>query len=130
MTLPLLLFATVPILQKEIFAQEIIGNEIIISNNNNETPNNVNEFLPKPQIHVSIEGTEKPDKFRGGDGNDVISGEDGDDTLQGNEGDDQIDGGDGSDVIDGGIGDDELKGGKGSDQFICDREYKIIDSIH
>jgi Ca2+-binding RTX toxin-like protein len=123
----LLLFATVPILQKEIFAQEVIGNEIISNNNNKENPDNLNEFLPKPQVHVSIEGTEKPDKLRGGDGNDVISGEDGEDTLQGNKGDDDIDGGDGDDVIDGGIGDDELRGGKGADRFICDRGDKIID---
>ena len=84
-------------------------------------------MLPKPQVHVSIGGTEKPDKLRGGNGNDVISGEDGDDTLQGNKGEDQIDGGDGDDVIDGGIGDDELKGGKGADRFICDRGDKITD---
>ena len=35
MILLLLLFATVPILQKEILAQEVIGNEIISNNNKN-----------------------------------------------------------------------------------------------
>lgn len=108
MILLLLLFATVPILQKEILAQQVIGNEII-SNNNNENPNNVNESLPIPQIHVSIEGTEKPDKLRG---------------------EDQIDDGDGDDVIDGGIGDDELREVKELTDLSVIEEIKLLISTH
>ena len=123
-----LLFATVPIVQKDTTAQQVIDNEILSKKDNNGGDNsNVNEFVPKPQVHVSIEGTENPDKIRGGNGNDIITGEEGDDTLQGNEGDDKIDGGDGDDVIDGGYGNDELKGGKGADRFVCDKGDKIID---
>ena len=122
------LFATVPIVQKDTTAQQVIDNEILSKKNNNGGEySNVNEFVPKPQVHVSIEGTENPDKIRGGNGNDIITGEEGDDTLQGNEGDDKIDGGDGDDVIDGGYGNDELKGGKGADRFVCDEGDKIID---
>jgi len=108
-------------------------------NNNGDSgdnSNNVNEFAPKPQVHVSIEGTEHPDKIRGGPGNDIITGEKGDDNLQGNEGDDELKGGEGDDEIDGGDGDDivngesgkdKLKGGKGADHFVCDKEDKIVD---
>ena len=90
---------SIPLIHYDVFAQQVIDNEILSNNNNNnkeddnnQENSNVNEFAPKPQVHVSIEGTENPDKIRGGDGNDVISGEEGDDILQGNEGDDKIDG--------------------------------------
>jgi len=108
-------------------------------NNNGDSGDNsnkVNEFAPKPQVHVSIEGTEHPDKIRGGPGNDIITGEKEDDNLQGNEGDDELKGGEGDDEIDGGDGDDivngesgkdKLKGGKGADHFVFDKEDKIID---
>ena len=92
-----------------------------------EDNTNPNEFVVKPLVHVSIEGTEINDKIRGGSGDDSISGEDGNDKLQGLEGDDEIDGGEGEDIIDGGQGGDELKGGKGADRFICDTTDKIID---
>ena len=87
----------------------------------------MNEFVAKPLVHVSIEGTEINDKIRGGTGDDTISGREGNDNLQGQGGDDEINGDEGEDIIDGGSGKDELEGGKGADRFICDQTDKIID---
>ena len=103
------------------------------------------QFVGKPQVDVTIEGTPGDDKLRGGDGNDDISGEKGDDIIKGNEGNDELDGGPGDDQLDGGPGDDqleggsgddkliggpgsdELEGGKGADIFICDEEDNVLD---
>lgn len=134
----LTLFSVFIIHIEEITAQYVIDNEAISNSNNhnhdsslnditNGDTSNLNEFTPKPIVHVSIKGTEINDKIRGGNGNNFISGEEGDDILQGNEGDDELDGRDGDDELDGGDGDDELKGGKGADLFVCDEDDKIID---
>jgi len=55
------------------------------------------------------EGTEGPDTYSAGSGNNVIYGNGGNDTLKGGKGDD---------TIDGGAGDDNLIGGKGNDTYI------------
>ena len=102
----LLLFA-IPIIDKEVTAQEIIDNEALSENNDDNS--DINKFVAKPQVNVNIQGTELDDKLRGGDG------------------DDQIDGGKGDDLMDGGKGEDKLKGGKGADRFLCDMADKIID---
>jgi hypothetical protein len=99
----------------------------------------------KPKIAVSIEGTPKDDKIRGGDGDDEVDGGDGDDILYGKDGDDKFDGGSGTDILygdegddelDGGKGDDELiggsgsdelKGGSGADLFVCDEDDEVVD---
>lgn len=99
----------------------------------------------KPIVEVSIEGTPKNDKIRGGDGNDEINGADGNDNIYGKEGDDEIEGGKGDDILYGdggddsinggkgndqlvgGIGKDKLEGGSGSDLFVCDEDDKVID---
>ena len=147
----LLLFA-IPIIDKEVTAQEIIDNEALSENNDDNS--DINKFVAKPQVNVNIQGTELDDKLRGGDGDDQIDGGKGGDALQGNQGDDQIDGGkgedklkggddndkidggddddqidggNGDDVMDGGKGEDKLKGGKGADRFVCDMADKIID---
>ena len=102
-------------------------------------------FQEKPKIAVSIEGTPKDDKIRGGDGDDEVDGGDGDDILYGKNGDDKFDGGNGKDILygdegddelDGGKGDDELiggsgsdelKGGSGADLFVCDEDDEVVD---
>ena len=99
----------------------------------------------KPKIAVSIEGTPKDDKIRGGDGDDEVDGGDGDDILYGkngndkfdggsgedilygDEGDDELDGGKGDDELIGGSGSDELKGGSGADLFVCDEDDEVVD---
>jgi hypothetical protein len=99
----------------------------------------------KPKVEVSIEGTPKNDKIRGGDGNDEINGAEGNDIIYGKDGDDEFEGGNGDDILygdegedtlDGGKGDDklvggidtdELKGGSGADLFICDEDDNVID---
>ena len=143
----MLLLILISINLKEATAQNVIDNEVLSNNNdtddnnvndedNNKNSNNtnvaddssnLNEFVSKPLVHVSIEGTEINDKIRGGTGDDTISGGEGNDILQGQEGDDEIDGGEGEDIIDGGAGKDELEGGKGADRFVCDQTDKIID---
>ena len=102
-------------------------------------------FQEKPKIAVSIEGTPKDDKIRGGDGDDEVDGGDGDDILYGkngndkfdggsgedilygDEGDDELDGGKGDDELIGGSGSDELKGGSGADLFVCDEDDEVVD---
>ncbi len=99
----------------------------------------------KPKIAVSIEGTPKDDKIRGGDGDDEVDGGDGydilygkngndkfdggsgEDILYGDEGDDELDGGKGDDELIGGSGSDELKGGSGADLFVCDEDDEVVD---
>lgn len=99
----------------------------------------------KPKISVSIEGTPKDDKIRGGDGDDEVDGGDGDDILYGKNGDDKFDGGSGEDILYGdegddeldggkdddeligGSGSDELKGGSGADLFVCDEDDEVVD---
>jgi Ca2+-binding RTX toxin-like protein len=74
--------------------------------------------VPKPIVHVTIEGTDNNDKVKGGEGNDNLNGGNGDDTL---------DGGQGNDELDGGEGKDNMEGGAGADTFICDLADTISD---
>jgi Ca2+-binding RTX toxin-like protein len=124
----LILFSVLIIHIQEITAQYVINNEVLSKSDNdddvsadndidNSSNSKLNEFAPKPLVHVSIQGTEINDKIRGGNGDDFISGEDGDDILQGNEGDDELDGGDGDDELDGGQGKDSLDGGDDNDEI-------------
>jgi hypothetical protein len=102
-------------------------------------------YQEQPKIAVSIEGTPKDDKIRGGDGDDEVDGGDGDDILYGKNGDDKFDGGSGEDILYGdegddeldggkdddeligGSGSDELKGGSGADLFVCDEDDEVVD---
>ncbi len=63
-------------------------------------------------------GTERTDKFTGGNGKDAIFGNGGDDELLGAGGDDIVDGGEGDDIVNGGEGNDKLSGGEGNDVFV------------
>ncbi|HET8794350.1 MAG TPA: calcium-binding protein [Nitrososphaeraceae archaeon] len=118
----LLIIILNPLSLTDIYSQNVVDNEVISNNNGNNDNDNVeetsnNEFVDRPLVHVSIQGTEINDKLRGGNGDDTLTGEDGSDTLQGQEGDDTIDGGDGEDIIDGGEGDDEIDGGDENDEI-------------
>ncbi|HEX6294838.1 MAG TPA: calcium-binding protein, partial [Nitrososphaeraceae archaeon] len=96
------------------------SNIIVYDDNNSERysildgPDNI---LLKPKVDVSIEGTSKNDKIKGGEGDDHINGNSGSDQLRGKEGDDEIDGGKGNDILHGEDGNDRIKGGEGSDRI-------------
>ncbi|MBF0444658.1 MAG: hypothetical protein HQL68_03650, partial [Magnetococcales bacterium] len=62
-----------------------------------------------------IDGKDGNDIISGGDGNDNIDGDDGNDTIYGDDGNDNIDGKDGDDTIFGGDGNDHLDGDDGDD---------------
>jgi len=101
-----------------------------------------------------IYGTDKNDRLRGGNGNNLIFGFEGDDTISGgngndcivggpgndrlaggngndiifgNEGDDRLEGGNGNDLLDGGPGKDSLFGGNGNDNLIGGGDYDKAD---
>ncbi|MCI0400833.1 MAG: putative Ig domain-containing protein [Gammaproteobacteria bacterium] len=57
------------------------------------------------------------DRLRGKDGNDVIFGEEGNDHIKGGDGDNTLDGGAGNDVLKGKNGNDRLAGGDGDDRL-------------
>ncbi len=82
----------------------------VLSNSDDNT-------LLKPKVDVSIEGTLKNDKIRGGEGDDHIDGNNGNDQLRGKEGNDEIDGGKGNDILHGEDGNDKIKGGEGADRI-------------
>jgi RTX calcium-binding nonapeptide repeat (4 copies) len=112
--------------------------QIMMFNSDSKTPvldDNENTVL-KPKVHVSIEGTTKSDKIKGGIGNDKINGEYGHDLLHGKDGSDKLNGGigndkisgqNGNDIIKGGKGDDMLFGGQGSDQLYGDIGNDVLD---
>ena len=112
--------------------------QIMIFNNNSQTPflaDGKNTIL-KPKIDVSIEGTSKSDKLKGGIGDDKLNGKYGDDLLhglagndkiQGGIGDDKVSGQEGNDLIKGENGDDLLFGGHGSDQLYGDMGNDALD---
>jgi hypothetical protein len=87
---------------------------------------NSDSTLLKPKVDVSIEGTPKKDKIKGGEGDDYLFGDNGSDQLRGEEGNDEIYGGkgndilqgeDGNDKINGNVGNDRISGGLGDDQI-------------
>jgi len=112
----LLILCTGSAIKNEALGQLVIDNEVLSSDNSRDS-SATNKVKSIPQVHVTIQGTELPDKLKGGDGNDNLIGNDGNDILQGNEGDDKIEGEDGEDVLVGGTGDDEIKGGDDDDDI-------------
>jgi hypothetical protein len=112
--------------------------QIMIFNSNSQTPflaDGKNTLL-KPKIDVSIEGTSKSDKLKGGIGDDKLNGKYGDDllhglagndTIKGGIGDDKVSGQEGNDLIKGENGDDLLFGGHGSDQLYGDIGNDALD---
>jgi Ca2+-binding RTX toxin-like protein len=84
----------------------------------------------KPKLHVSIEGTPKGDKIKGGTGDDTIYGKFGHDILRGEDGNDNINGGIGQDKITGQAGNDVINGEKGDDIIFGGQGYdKIYGSL-
>ena len=112
----MLILCTGSIVKNQALGQLVIDNEVLSSDNSGD-PSITNKVKSIPQVHVTIQGTELPDKLKGGDGNDNLIGNDGNDILQGNEGDDKIEGEDGEDVLIGGTGDDKIKGGDDDDDI-------------
>lgn len=112
--------------------------QIMIFNSDSKTPvlaDGKNTVL-KPKIDVSIDGTPKIDKLKGGVGDDKINGkygddlllgEDGNDKIQGGFGEDKISGQEGNDIINGEKGDDMLFGGYGYDQLYGDIGNDVLD---
>lgn len=112
--------------------------QIMIFNSNSQTPflaDGKNTILI-PKTDVSIEGTPKSDKLKGGIGDDKLNGKYGDDllhglagndTIQGGFGDDKISGQEGNDIINGEKGDDMIFGGHGSDQLYGDIGNDALD---
>ena len=81
------------------------------------------------------QGTDSPEEFQGGAGNDIAFGGGGNDDIIGNAGNDQgyggagndfISGGDGNDLAFGGEGNDALTGGAGSDQLYGEAGNDLI----
>src|SRR5688500_15654394 len=112
--------------------------QIMIFNSNSQTPflaDGKNTIL-QPKIVVSIEGTSKSGKLKGGIGDDKLNGKYGDDLLhglagndkiQGGFGDDKVSGQKGNDIIYGEKGDDLIFGGHGSDQLYGDIGNDVLD---
>ncbi|GFE67357.1 calcium-binding protein [Litoreibacter roseus] len=75
---------------------------------------------------ISIEGDNKRNEIRGGDGDDIIAGHDGDDLLVGKRGADLLDGGLGNDTIRGSDGNDTLVGGGGNDVLYGQNDKDLI----
>ena len=112
--------------------------EIMIFNSDSKTPvlaDGKNTIL-EHKIDVSIDGTPKIDKLKGGVGDDKINGKYGDDLLHGEDGNDKIQGGfgndkisgqEGNDIINGEKGDDMLFGGYGYDQIYGDIGNDVLD---
>ena len=69
-------------------------------------------------IDNDTQGTDNPDKLKGGKNNDTINGGAGNDSIDGSAGNDSIDGGTGDDSVTGGTGNDTLNGGDGNDTLI------------
>jgi hypothetical protein len=109
-------------------AQILKESQIVIFNSDSKTPvlaDGKNAII-KPKIDVSIEGTTKSDKLKGGIGDDKINGKYGDDVLHGEDGNDKIIGGIGDDKISGQVGNDIIKGEKGDDLLFGGRGYDQI----
>lgn len=98
-------------------AQILKDSQIMIFNSDSKIPvlaDGENTVLI-PKVDVSIEGTPKSDKLKGGIGDDKINGKYGHDLLRGEDGNDKINGGIGDDKISGQGGNDIIKGEKGDD---------------
>ena len=106
--------------------------EILMFNGDSKIPvlaDDKNSIL-KPKLHVSIEGTPKGDKLKGGTGDDTIYGKYGHDVLRGEDGNDNINGGIGQDKITGQGGNDLINGDKGNDIIFGGQGYdKLYGSL-
>jgi hypothetical protein len=106
--------------------------EILMFNGDSKIPvlaDDENTIL-KPKLHVSIEGTPKGDKIKGGTGDDTIYGKFGHDILRGEDGNDNINGGIGQDKITGQAGNDVINGEKGDDIIFGGKGYdKLYGSL-
>lgn len=87
------------------------------SSENHSLLDDSDSTLLKPKVDVSIEGTQKKDKIKGGVGDDYLFGDNGSDQLRGEEGNDEIDGGKGNDILHGEDGDDKIRGHVGNDRI-------------
>jgi RTX calcium-binding nonapeptide repeat (4 copies) len=87
------------------------------SSENHSLLDDSDSILHKPKVDVSIEGTQKKDKIKGGEGDDYLFGDNGSDQLRGEEGKDEIDGGKGNDILHGEDGDDKIRGHVGNDRI-------------
>ena len=92
--------------------------EIVDSNNNVWTKQDLIDFLSGSPSGVTLNGTSANEVLVGGQGDDIVHGGGGDDILRGGDGEDILGADGGNDYLYGGLDDDWMEGGAGNDTFV------------